>query len=251
MNVLFLKSGGGTCDEFGGVLGRCGFSVDVIDSPDAGAWVFAGKPYALILVDAVQPAAAHAVIRSVRRSSSAPLLVLIQRDQVVERLEGLARGATEYLVKPCAPADLVARAWALASGNHGLKSAVLRLADLAIDRARGKAFRQDVDLGLSATLFELLDALMARRGRVWSRAELIKAVWGSGAGERDNMVTVGILRLRQKLDDPFDLKLLHTVRGQGYVLKLCNGHQEIKLRMALCRQGCIAPTPGLSATRWP
>lgn len=224
MNVLLLRSGNGARDELGGVLGRCGLAVDVIDSRDADAWLFTGKPYALILLDAAQPAAAHVAIRSIRRSSSAPLLVLTQRDQVADRLEGLAQGATEYLVKPCAPADLVARAWALASGGHGPEAAVLRLADLAIDRASGKAFRQGVDLGLSATLFELLDALMARRGQVLSRAELIKAAWGSSTGERDNMVTVGILRLRQKLDDPFDLKLLHTVRGEGYVLALRNDH---------------------------
>ncbi|AGU47807.1 putative signal transduction response regulator [Variovorax paradoxus B4] len=222
MNVLFLISGPRTHDELGGMLGRYGLAVDVVDSRDAGTWVFASKPYALILLDAALPAAAHVVIRSVRRISSAPLLVLTQRDQVADRLEGLVQGATEYLAKPCAPADLAARAWALAPGGRCPEETVPRLADLTLDRASGKAFRQGVDLGLSATLFELLDALMARRGQVLSRAELIKAVWGSSAGERDNMVTVGILRLRRKLDDPFDLKLLHTVRGQGYVLKLRN-----------------------------
>lgn len=124
------------------------------------------------------------------------LLVPTPRDQLADRLEELAQGPD---------------------------AAVLWLADLAIDRTRGKAFRQGVDLGLSATLFELLDVLMAHRGQVLSRAKLIKAVWGArNADERDNMVTVGILRLRQKLDGPFGLKLLHTVRGQGYVLKLRN-----------------------------
>lgn len=221
MNVLFLGSEARMRDELGGVLGRCGFAVDVGASRDAGAWLSAGKAYALILLDAAQPAADHAAIRSVRRSTRAPLLVLTQRDPLADRLQGLAQGATEYLVKPCTPADLVARAWALASRGHGPDAAVVRLADLAIDRARGKAFRQGLDLGLSATLFELLEMLMAHRGEVLSRARLIKAVWGTNAAaDRDNMVTVGILRLRQKLDDPFGLKLLHTVRGQGYVLKL-------------------------------
>lgn len=224
MNVLLLKSEFGRCDEFGGMLGRCGFTVDVVDSSDARAWLVAHKRYALILVDAAQLTAAHGAIRSVRRSSGAPLLVLTQRDQVADRLEGLAPGVTEYLVKPCAPADLVERAWALASGGQEPRGAVVRLADLAVDHASGKAFRQGVDLRLSSTLFELLAVLMAHRGQVLSRAELIKTVWGSRASERDNMVTVGVLRLRQKLDDPFPLKLLHTVRGRGYVLKLLNDH---------------------------
>ncbi|MDP9600399.1 UNVERIFIED_ORG: two-component system copper resistance phosphate regulon response regulator CusR [Variovorax paradoxus] len=223
MNVLFLGSESRVRDELGGMLGRCGFTVDVAAACDAGAWLSAGKPYALILLDAVQPAATHDAIRLVRRGTNAPLLVLTQRDQLADRLEGLAQGATEYIVKPYGPADLLARAWALASRGRGPETAVLRLADLAIDRTRGKAFRQDTDLGLSATLFELLYVLMTHKGQVLSRARLIQAVWGSAADERDNMVTVGILRLRQKLDDPFGLKLLHTVRGKGYVLKLENG----------------------------
>jgi two-component system copper resistance phosphate regulon response regulator CusR len=220
MNVLHLKSG--THDEFDCVLGRCGVTVDVVDFRAVGAWLFTGKSYALILVDVAQSAAVHVAIRSIRRISLAPLLVLTRRDQLVDRLEGLAQGATEYLVRPCAPADLVARVWALASGHHGPVVAARRLADLAIDRTRGKAFRQGVDLGLSATLFELLDVLMEHSGEAMSHARLIEAVWGLNVGARDNMVTVGILRLRQKLDDPFGVKLLHTVRGQGYVLKLRN-----------------------------
>ncbi|SFP90058.1 two-component system, OmpR family, copper resistance phosphate regulon response regulator CusR [Variovorax sp. OK605] len=224
MNVLLLGPGHGLRDTLGAMLARAGFAVDEADTRSAGAWLRAGKPYALVVLDAGQPeeihAAVHAVIGAVRRCTAAPLLVLTQRDPLADRLEGLALGATEYLVKPCAPADLLARAWALASRGHEPEAGLLRLADLAVDRERGKAFRQGVDLGLSATLFELLDVLMAHKGQVLSRAELIRAVWGSNAQERDNMVTVGILRLRQKLDGPFALKLIHTVRGGGYVLAL-------------------------------
>lgn len=82
-------------------------------------------------------------------------------------------------------------------------------------------FRAAIRAAISATLFEFLDVLMAHRGRVMSRAGLIKAVWGSSAHhQRDNIVTVAILRLRQKLDDPFDLKLIHTVHRKGYVLEV-------------------------------
>jgi len=224
MNALFLGSEHRMREEFGSVLGRCGFAIDVAAARDAAAWLSAGKPYALILLDATQPAADHAAIRSVRRGTQAPLLVLTQRDQLADRLAGLAEGATEYIVRPYASADLLAHAWALASRGRGPEAPVLWLADLAIDRARGRAFRQGVDLGLSATLFELLYVLMTHRGQVLSRERLIKDVWGSGADDRDNMVTVGILRLRQKLDVPFRLKLIHTVRGQGYVLGLRNEH---------------------------
>lgn len=220
MNVLLLTSGDGVRDELGGMLGRCGFAVDQADPRSADTWLSAGKSYALVLLDTAPAASARAAISAVRHSTDAPLLVLTQRDSLNDRLEGLALGATEYMVKPCAPADVLECAWTLASRGHPPKPGVQRLADLVVDRERGKAFRRGVDLQLSATLFELLDVLMAHKGQVLSRAELIKAVWGSNAEERDNMVTVGILRLRHKLDDPFGPKLIHTVRGEGYVLAL-------------------------------
>lgn len=222
MSVLFLGTENEARDKLGRALGRCGFAIDVAAPGDAEAWLSAGKPYALILLDAAQPAMAQAAISSVRRLTGAPLLVLTERDRLADRLEGLVRGATEYMVRPYALDDLLARAWALISRADGPDAALLRLADLAVDRQRGKAFRQDVDLGLSATQFDLLDVLMAHRGQVMSRARLVKAVWGSSTDQQGNMVRVAILRLRQRLDDPFDLKLIHTVHRGGYVMELRN-----------------------------
>jgi two-component system copper resistance phosphate regulon response regulator CusR len=153
--------------------------------------------------------------------TSAPLLVLTGRGRLADRVEGLAPGAIEYLAGPCAMDDLLTRAWALTSRDESPDAALLRLADLAIDRKRGKAIRQGMDLRLSATLFELLDVLVAHRGHVMSRARLIGSVWGARANhQHDNLVTLAILRLRQRLDDPFDLKLIHTVHRKGYVLEL-------------------------------
>ena len=114
--------------------------------------------------------------------------------------------------------DPIARAWTRGSPAADAGDEWLRLADLAVDPRRGKAFRRNIDLGLSATLFGLLEVLMAHRGHVMTRESLIQAVWGSRKGLPDNIVTVAILRLRRKLDDPFDLKLIHTVHRVGYVL---------------------------------
>jgi len=200
VNILLLGAEHPTRHKLGSGLCQSGFAVDVASPADAQLRLSTGKPYALVVLDLAPPAATQAAIRSVRRMTSAPLLVLAE---------------------PYAMDDFLARAWALASRDESAESAFLRLADLAIDHKRGKALRQGTDLGLSATLFELLHVLMLHRGRVMSRAGLIKAVWGSSAHHRhDNIVTVAILRLRQRLDAPFDLKLIHTVHRKGYVLEV-------------------------------
>jgi two-component system copper resistance phosphate regulon response regulator CusR len=223
MSVLFLGTEKEARDKLGSAFGRCGFAIDVAGPGDAEARLSAGKPYALILLDTAQLVGTQAAICSVRRLTGAPLLVLTERDRLADRLEGLARGATEYLVRPYALGDLLARAWALVSRANEPDSSLLRLADLAVDRKRGKAFRRDIDLRLSATQFELADVLMAHRGQVMSRARLLAAVWGLRTSQQCNIVRVAILRLRQRLDDPFDLKLIHTVHREGYVMELRNG----------------------------
>ncbi|MGJ7527492.1 winged helix-turn-helix domain-containing protein [Variovorax sp. GB1P17] len=224
MNILLLGAESRTRATLGSALWRSGFAVDVADPDDADARLSAGKPYALVLLDLAPPAATQAAIASVRRMTSTPLLVLTERGLSANGFEGLAPGTTEYLPQPCAMDHVLARAWALASPHGGADAALLRLADLAIDRKRGKAIRQGTELRLSVTQFELLDVLMASRGHVMSRTRLIHAVWGSrGSRQHDNMVTVAILRLRQRLDDPFDLKLIHTVHRKGYVLELRDG----------------------------
>ncbi|MGJ7505770.1 MULTISPECIES: winged helix-turn-helix domain-containing protein [unclassified Variovorax] len=225
MNVLLLGAETQTRNKLGSALGRSGFTVDVAGPGDAESRLSAGKPYALVLLDAAPPTATRAAIGAVRRMTSAPLLVLTERDRLADHFEGLALDATEYLAGPYAIEDLLTRAWALTSRDESPDAALLRLADLAIDRKRGKAIRQGMDLSLSATLFELLDVLMAHRGHVMSRARLISAVWGARAShQHDNLVTLAILRLRQRLDDPFDLKLIHTVHRKGYVLEIRNDH---------------------------
>lgn len=225
MNILLLGAENQKRSKLGSALSRSGFAVDVAATGNAEARLSTDKPYALILLDAAPPETTRAAIDSVRRMTSAPLLVLTGRDRLAGRVEGPALGTTEYLAGPYAMDALLTRAWALTSCEESPDAALLRLADLAIDRKRGKAIRRGVDLSLSATLFELLDVLMAHRGHVMSRARLINAVWGSRpTHQRDNLVTLAILRLRQRLDDPFELKLIHTVHRKGYVLEIRNDH---------------------------
>lgn len=225
MTILLLGAENQTRSKLRSALWRSGFAVEVADIGDAESRLSAGKPYALILLDAAPPEKTQAAISSVRDMSSAPLLVLTGPDQLTGRIEGLALGASEYLVEPYAIDDLLTRAWEVTSRDERPDTALLRLADLAIDRKRGKAFRQGVDLRLSSTLFELLDVLVTHRGHVMSRARLINAVWGARAShQHDNLVTLAILRLRQRLDDPFELKLIHTVHRKGYVLEIRDDH---------------------------
>jgi len=147
------------------------------------------------------------------------VLVLTARDKVEDRVQGLQQGADDYLVKPFSFSELLARVQALLRRGQAQDSTVLRLADLELDMASRKVFRNRVRLDLTAKEFTLLVVLLRRRGQILSRTTLAEQVWDMNFDSDTNVVEVAIRRLRSKLDDPFEVKLLHTVRGMGYVLE--------------------------------
>ncbi len=148
--------------------------------------------------------------------------MLTARDRVEDRVQGLQGGADDYLGKPFAFSELLARMEALlrrgASRPLG-ESAVLRVADLELDLLRRRAVRGTVRLDLTAKEFKLLVLLIRRSGQVLSRTVLAEQVWDMNFDSDTNVVEVAIRRLRSKIDDPFEDKLLHTMRGMGYVLE--------------------------------
>jgi two-component system copper resistance phosphate regulon response regulator CusR len=159
-------------------------------------------------------------LRAAQRST--PVLMLTARGDVEDRVRGLERGADDYLVKPFAFSELMARVGALlrrGAPASAQPATQLRLADLEVDLISRRAQRATHRLDLTAKEFKLLALLLRRRGQILSRTVLAEQVWDMNFDSDTNIVEVAVRRLRAKLDDPFPAKLLHTVRGMGYVLE--------------------------------
>ncbi|MDE2473442.1 MAG: winged helix-turn-helix domain-containing protein, partial [Alphaproteobacteria bacterium] len=154
-----------------------------------------------------------------RREISTPTLFLTARDSVHDRVMGLELGADDYLVKPFAFSELLARMRSILRRGPPRPSLVLKLADLELDVIRHRAARGGHVLDLTPKEFQLLSLLLRRTGEVLSRTLIAESVWDINFESDSNVVDVHIRRLRSKVDDPFDPKLIHTVRGAGYVLE--------------------------------
>ena len=151
-----------------------------------------------------------------------PTLPLTARDKVEDRVRGLEAGADDYLVKPFAFSELLARINALLRrGQSAVAQTItaLQMGDLEVDLIARKAQRAGQRLDLTAKEFKLLTLLLRRRGQILSRTTLAEQVWDMNFDSDTNVVEVAVRRLRAKLDDPFSAKLLHSVRGMGYVLE--------------------------------
>ena len=148
-----------------------------------------------------------------------PVLLLSARGDVIERVEGLDAGADDYLSKPFALVELAARVRALTRRSGDTKSTVLRVADLSLDTITRVVRREEVDIELTAREYRLLEYLMQYAGRLCGRMMILEKVWDYDFDPGTNLVDVYIKRLRGKIDAAFEPKLLHTVRGIGYVLR--------------------------------
>jgi len=160
------------------------------------------------------------VLRQLRHlHNRTPVLLLSARGEVSDRIEGLNIGADDYLAKPFVLAELVARLRALVRRGSDVRSHLLRVADLTLDTIARKAWRGQTTFDLAAREFRLLEFLMRSAGRVCGRATILERVWDYNFDPGTNIVDVYVRRLREKIDNDFEQKLLHTVRGAGYVLR--------------------------------
>jgi two-component system copper resistance phosphate regulon response regulator CusR len=160
------------------------------------------------------------VVQEIRRKKQMPVLFLTARDDVADRVKGLELGADDYLVKPFAFSELLARVRTiLRRGARQPASETLRIADLEIDPRRRRAFRGGTKIDLTAKEFALLDYLATHAGEVLSRTLIAEQVWDMNFDSDTNVVDVAVRRLRAKVDDPFEKKLIRTIRGIGYVLE--------------------------------
>jgi two-component system copper resistance phosphate regulon response regulator CusR len=203
-------------------LSENGYVVDVAANGIDGRHLALEGSYDLFLLDVMLPGIdGFGVLKSIRSRGHTPVLMLTARDKVDDRVRGLQEGADDYLVKPFAFSELLARIGALlrrGASTNGL-STQLKLADLEIDLASRKAHRAGQRLELTAKEFALLTLLLRRRGQILPRTTIAEQVWDMNFDSDTNVVEVAVRRLRAKMDEPFPLKLLHTVRGMGYVLE--------------------------------
>ena len=199
------------------------YQVTVAVTGEDGYFFATTQAFDLILLDLMLPGRSGLEILTALRKQKCqtPVLILTARDAVEDRVEGLDTGADDYVVKPFAFPELLARIRALTRRGRPEQALRLRLADLELDCVTKKVTRGKQEIDLTAKEFDLLEYLLRHQGHVVSREMLARDVWKvtSRATPLDNVIDVHIARLRQKVDAPFKKKLLKTIRGVGFVLK--------------------------------
>jgi two-component system, OmpR family, response regulator len=198
-----------------------GYAADIARTGEDALWMARATPYDAIVLDVMLPGAdGLAVCRELRESGVwSPVLMLTARDGVQDRVAGLDSGADDYLTKPFSFAELLARLRALTRRDLSERPTVLEVGELRLDPATRRAWRADAELELAPKEFALLETLMRRAGDVLTRDDLLEHAWDAAYERRSNVVDVYVRYLRAKIDRPFGVKSIETVRGVGYRLR--------------------------------
>ena len=209
--AMFLRKG----------LTESGFAVDVAERGDDGLHLASTRNYDVVVLDIMLPQKdGWSILGELRRSGNqTPILILTARDAVEDRVKGLEHGADDYLVKPFAFSELLARIRTILRRGAKLQPNRLRAADLEIDFVQHRATRGGKRLDLTPKEFALLSLLVQRRGEVLTRTVIADQIWDMNFDSHTNVVDVHMRRLRLKVDERFEHKLIQTVRGVGYVLE--------------------------------
>ncbi len=221
MRVLLVEDEAKMAGLIGRGLRKEGMAVDVTSRGEDALWMAEAHPYDVIVLDVMLPGIdGFEVCRQLRSNASAtPILMLTARGEVRDRIEGLDRGADDYLVKPFSYGELLARLRALARRGPIERPPELRVGDLRLDPATRRVWRGKREISLSAKEFALLEAFMLRAGAVLSRMQLLEHAWDYAYESRSNVVDSYIRYLRRKIDRPFGTRSIETVRGAGYRLR--------------------------------
>ena len=221
MRILLIEDESKTAAFLAKGLQEAGFTVRIATDGETGLELALAAPYDLLVIDVMLPKKdGWTVVTELRGGGvHTPILFLTARDTVRDRVKGLELGADDYLVKPFAFSEFLARVRSLLRRSPAREETHLRVEDLDIDTRRHKAVRGGVALNLTSKEFLLLSHLARSEGEVVSRTEIAEHVWDINFETDTNVVDVMVRRLRAKVDDPFEIKLIHTVRGAGYVLK--------------------------------
>jgi DNA-binding response OmpR family regulator len=220
MRALVVEDYAVLRDSLAKGLRDCGYAVDATGEGGEGLWYAENHPYDVIVLDLMLPGLSGLdVLKKLRGAgNTTPVLILTARDAIADRVAGLDLGADDYMVKPFAFDELVARLRALVRRRYAQVDPVLRVADLEIDTRARRVRRAGQVVGLSAREYALLEYLAHRVGHIVSRTELWDHAYDEAAEANSNVLDVHISHLRRKIDDGHTTKLIHTRRGQGYVL---------------------------------
>jgi two-component system copper resistance phosphate regulon response regulator CusR len=221
MYVLIVEDEEKTAVHLKKGLAEVNIVADVANNGLQGLASACSKDYDLVILDVMIPGInGREVVKRLRESGkNTPVLMLTALDGVQDRVMGLQGGADDYLVKPFAFSELVARIQSLLRRGQGLQPDMLRVADLEVNFFAHSAVRSGKRLDLTQKEFALLSLLIRRSGEVLSRTCIAERVWNLGFDSNMKIVDVKLGNLRAKVDDPFEKKLIHTVRGVGYVLE--------------------------------
>lgn len=221
MHILIVEDEPKTAAYLQKGLTEADFEVEIATDGETGLHRAIKTKPDLIILDVMLPKKdGWAVIKELRNKNyDMPVIFLTAKNSVRDRVKGLELGAGDYLVKPFAFSELLARVRTLLRRNTSVQGDKLQVADLKIDTIRHKVWRCEKLIDLTQKEFQLLLLLISRKGEVLSRTLIIEQVWGMHFDPGTNVIDVAVRRLRSKIDDPFKVKLIHTVRGVGYVLE--------------------------------
>nr|WP_298410391.1 heavy metal response regulator transcription factor [uncultured Halomonas sp.] len=223
MRILVVEDEVKTADYLRKGLSESGYVVEVARNGHDGQHLIEEFEFDLIILDVMLPGLdGWQLLKLIRRRHQTPVLFLTARDEVEYRVKGLELGADDYLIKPFSFVELLARVRTLLRRGPPRESEYFQVADLHMDVLRRRVMRKEERLTLTNKEFALLHLLLEREGEVLSRTYIASQVWQMNFDSDTNVVEVAVRRLRAKVDDPFDIKLIHTVRGMGYVLEARN-----------------------------
>jgi two-component system copper resistance phosphate regulon response regulator CusR len=221
MKILVVEDEPKTGNYLRQGLTEAGFVVDLAADGNDGLHLASTESYDLVVLDIMLPGRdGWSVLKSLRQAGIAlPVLFLTARDQVEDRVRGLESGADDYLVKPFAFSELLARVRSLLRRGKSAEPEVMRVADMELDLHRRRVTRAGKRIALTAKEFALLELLLRRHDEVLPRSLIASQVWDMNFDSDTNVIEVAVRRLRAKIDDGFEPKLIHTIRGMGYVLE--------------------------------
>ncbi len=220
MRILVVEDEVKTADYLRKGLGESGYLVEVALNGLEGQYLVQESEFDLIILDVMLPGLdGWQLLQIIRRKSQTPVLFLTARDAIEDRVKGLELGADDYLIKPFSYAELLARVRTLLRRGPPREIEQFQVADLHLDLLKRRVTRSGERLALTNKEFALLHLLLSREGEVLSRTLIASHVWQMNFDSDTNVVDVAIRRLRAKVDDPYSTKLIHTVRGMGYMLE--------------------------------